>query len=763
MRLSGRARLATAIASVSLLVIAGVVLLGMGLWAEAAPADQPVITRLLRSQVALLASGGLLLLGLAALLLVGLLGRHVRAPRRLAADIRLIAEANPAHRLEVSGPADLAELAAAVNQLAERFEAAEREVAQRVEAGRADIAMERNRLAALMSELAMAVLVCNAEGRILLYNAAARRLLEDRPEQTGVVGLGRSVFGVVDRDLVTHVLDRSRAGVPVHATTAWGERILRVNVAPVVAAGGVATGGVATGGGVAGVATGGGAASGVATGFIVLAEDMTRRWETIRQRDALLRGLTESVRGAAGAVRGAIESLLEYPDMPADQRSRFVRIIGDEAVALSARVDELTRGSADHLTDRSLHEDMSAADLLTAVTSAVETDGGPKITIATTDAGMWLTLDGYAAVRAITALLVRLRTVHGLDQINVELIPSGRGRYAELTVRWQGDPVDTPMLRTWIAERTAGIGPDTIADVLAAHDAEVWSQSENGGSAYLRLLLPIADEPAEPAASPTPPARTATIGLDAAIDPDAVVVPNVMGLESSQPRPEFYDFDLFQSRLGDIAWDQRRLDEIVYTVFDTETTGLQPAAGDEIIAIGAVRVINGRLLRQETFDRLIDPRRSVSMASQRIHGLTPDVLRGQPTIDEVLPAFARFAEDTVLVGHNVSFDLAFLRLKEAQAGVTFTQPVLDTLLLSALIHPDHDEHTMEAIAARLGVDVKGRHSALGDALLTAHLFTRMLPLLLGQGIHTVGQAREAARRTYHARVDKAQWGGVDRP
>jgi DNA polymerase-3 subunit epsilon len=726
MSLTGRTRLALAIASVSLLVIVAVVLLGAGLWAEAAPADRPAIGRVLRSQVALLAGGGLLLLGLAALVLVGLLGRHVRAPRRLAADIRLIAEANPAHRLEASGPADLAEVAAAVNQLAERFEAAGREVAQRVEAGRADIAVERNRLAALMSELAAAVLVCNAEGRILLYNAAARRLLEDRPEQTGVVGLGRSVFGVVDRDLVTHVLDRSQAGAPVHTTTAWGERILRVNVAPVVA------GGVA----------------GVIPGFIVLAEDMTRRWETIRQRDALLRGLTESVRGAAGAVRGAIESLLEYPDMPADQRARFVRIIGDEAVTLSARVDELTRGSAAHLTDRSLHEDMSAPDLLTAVTTAVEADGGPKITVATTDAGLWLTLDGYAAVRAIAALLVRLRTAHGLDQVNVELIPSGQ--YAELTAHWQGDPVDTPVLRAWIMERTAGIGPDTIADVLAAHDAEVWSKSENGRSAYLRLLLPVADEPAEPAVSPSPPARTHPIG-PVAMGPD----------EPSQPRPEFYDFDLFQSRVADVAWDQRRLDEIAYTVFDTETTGLQPAAGDEIIAIGAVRVVNGRLLRQETFDRLIDPRRSVPIVSQRIHGLTPDVLRGQPTIDEVLPAFARFAEDTVLVGHNVSFDLAFLRLKEARTGVAFTHPVLDTLLLSALIHPDHDEHSMEAIAARLGVDVRGRHSALGDALLAAQLFTRMLPLLLGQGIHTVGQAREAARRTYHARVDRAQWGGAN--
>lgn len=729
MSLPGRARLAMAIAALSVLVVSGAVLLGAALLVDASAADRAAVTRVLRSNVPLLVSGGVLLLGLAALALIGLLSQHIRAPRRLAADTRLIATVNPTHRLDAPRPADLAAAAAAVNHLAERFEAAERDVAQRVEAGRADVARERNRLAALMSELAAAVLVCNADGRILLYNAAARRLLEDRPDRTGVVGLGRSVFSVVDRDLLAHVLDRSRAGVPIHATTAWGERILRVNVAPVTGAGEE------------------GAADLDALGFVVLVEDVTRRWETTRHRDTLLRELTEGVRGATGAVRGAIESLLDYPDMPSDQRERFVRIIGDEAVALSVRVDELTRRSAEHLTDRSMHEDMSAADLLTAVASVVGVEGGPKITIGKVSPGLWLTLDGYAAVRAVAELLVRLRTAHRLDQVSLEL--AAAGRYAELTARWHGDPVDMPVLRDWTADQAAGIGPDTIADVLAGHDAEAWSHSENGGSAYLRLLLPLADEPGGPggqattAATPMPPAIAVT-----AQD------------EASQSRPEFYDFDLFQSRDADVARDQRRLDEIAYTVFDTETTGLQPADGDEIIAIGAVRVVNGRLLRQETFDRLVDPRRSVPLASQRIHGLTPDVLRGQPTIDEVLPAFARFAEDTVLVGHNVSFDLAFLRLKEAHTRVAFTQPVLDTLLLSALLHPDHDDHTMEAIAARLGVDVTGRHSALGDALLTAQLFTRMLPLLHGKGIHTVGQAREAAQRTYHARVDKARWGGV---
>ena len=71
-------------------------------------------------------------------------------------------------------------------------------------------------------------------------------------------------------------------------------------------------------------------------------------------------------------------------------------------------------------------------------------------------------------------------------------------------------------------------------------------------------------------------------------------------------------------------------------VFDTETTGLDPAAGDEIISIGAVRIVNNRLLRFETYEQLIDPGRPIVAMSQTIHGISNKMLRGQPTVDKVL-------------------------------------------------------------------------------------------------------------------------------
>ena len=80
------------------------------------------------------------------------------------------------------------------------------------------------------------------------------------------------------------------------------------------------------------------------------------------------------------------------------------------------------------------------------------------------------------------------------------------------------------------------------------------------------------------------------------------------------------------------------------------------------------------------------------------------------------------------------------------------QPVLDTLLLSAVVHRNQPDHGLEAIAGRLGVAVVGRHTAIGDAMVTSEIFLKLLQLLAEQGVTTLGQALEAARETYYVRL-----------
>ena len=704
--MSSRVGFALVVAVLFVYVLIALVVLAVAVSSDLGPVERDVFERVLRREASLAIFVGLLfLLGLASLVSL-FFRRYVVAPRRLAHEAQLIVAANPRHRVEPNGPAEIRMLAEALNELAGRAQLAQETVREQVAAARADLEQERNRLAALMAELSLAVLVCNADGRILLYNVAARDLLNRDGSTSGLLGLGRSIFAILDRGLVAHALDRvgsgeNAAGTPAVrlAASTGGGRLLRIAMAPVRDR------------------------EGEASGFVLILEDITETAGTDARRDALLRSLTEDSRAGVANIRAAAESMLDYPKMGAEKRQRFTAIIGQEAQALSERMEGALRESAAYLTDQWSLSEMLGSDLLAAARTSLERDAGLR---AGARAGeeLWLKVDSYALVRTVRRLAERLHAEVGIPGFMLDLAEAGR--YARLDLGWEGEVLAEETLRAWLDEPLGGGGKAyTAREVVDRHGGEVFPQADAGaGTACVRLLLPLS---VPDAARPRPSSAPAS------------------------SRPEFYDFDLFRVGEGDPERDETALEDLVFTVFDTETTGLSPS-DDEIIAIGAVRIVNGRLLRQETFDRLVDPGRSVDPASMAVHGLSSEMLAGQPAIDDVLPLFARFAQETVLVGHNVAFDLRFLELKEARTGVRFTQPVLDTLLLSAVLHPDEEDHSLEAMATRMDVSMVGRHTALGDAILTGEIFLRQCSLLAARGLRTLGDVREAARHTYLARV-----------
>jgi DNA polymerase III epsilon subunit len=214
-------------------------------------------------------------------------------------------------------------------------------------------------------------------------------------------------------------------------------------------------------------------------------------------------------------------------------------------------------------------------------------------------------------------------------------------------------------------------------------------------------------------------------------------------------RPELFDFSLFEEMDRHVGPAERghRLDELTFVVLDTETTGLRPEAGDRVVSVAGIRVRGGQVRRHEVFHTLVDPKRSVPPESVAIHGITDAMLVGAPAIETVLPAFLEFAGPAVLVAHEASFDLRFLDPEARRLGLPplSSRPILDTRLLSRSLHGPGEGHTLEAIAARLGVTVRGRHSALGDAQTTAEILVRLLALLERRGIRTLGQALDAVR------------------
>jgi len=344
--------------------------------------------------------------------------------------------------------------------------------------------------------------------------------------------------------------------------------------------------------------------------------------------------------------------------------------------------------------------------------------------------GLWIKADTHSFVLALLFLLQILYTYSGQKTFLCRI--SVAGSFNVLDFSWQGPSPDSKSLEKWQGEKLSVQDESlsfSLGEVLAFHGVIIEAMEAEGPqcSSHLRLMIPALG------GQEVGPRRNTGIRLES--------------------RPEFYDFNLFTHTELSEDLENRPLRELSYTVFDMETTGLDPNGGDEIIAISAFRIVNGRLLHHERFDQLVDPRRSIPWESVRVHGITPDMVEGCPTIEEVLPWFYSFVEDTVLVAHNAAFDMRFLELKEDQAGIKFLNPVLDTLLLSAIVHPFHDEHSLETIAQRLGIHIAGRHTAAGDALATAEIFLKLLPLLADKGIYTLKEALEASKKTYFSRLE----------
>jgi len=222
-------------------------------------------------------------------------------------------------------------------------------------------------------------------------------------------------------------------------------------------------------------------------------------------------------------------------------------------------------------------------------------------------------------------------------------------------------------------------------------------------------------------------------------------------------RPEYTQFDLYDHPKHLEELGGRTLKSLTYVVFDTETTGLGPSQGDEIISIAGVRIVDGDIKAGEAFSRLVNPGRDIPKASIRFHGISEDMVKGEAGIADILPDFKDFVGEAVLVAHNAAFDMKFLKLKEQATGIVFDNLVLDSLLLSVFLEAESYNHNLDAIAERLGVAVEGRHTALGDSLVTANVFLRMLDMLEARGIRTLGQAIAASMSISHVRKMQKQF------
>lgn len=180
-------------------------------------------------------------------------------------------------------------------------------------------------------------------------------------------------------------------------------------------------------------------------------------------------------------------------------------------------------------------------------------------------------------------------------------------------------------------------------------------------------------------------------------------------------------------------------------VIDTETTGLDPRKA-WIVEIAAVQMSGGQLNPGLEFRSLVRPDQPIPSSATRVHGIDDAAVAGAPPFGDVWPQFRAFTGDAVMIGHVLGFDLAVLKRECERAGLEWARPrTLDTRLLAEVAEPDLPDYSLDGLAAWLGIEIKDRHSARGDALACARIFCGLVPKLRLRGIRTLAEAERACR------------------
>jgi DNA polymerase III subunit epsilon len=665
---------ALGIAAAIFLILAG---MAVYVWLHLTPDQAKVAADFCKTHAAVLL-GGFLLLCLVFWAASDLVyAGYIKPVKKMSTEVAMIYASNPSLRIPVTGNLDIQALARSINTFADIFENQNQNIARQVVAARKETEQERNLLAAIMGELPQGVIICNAGGRILLYNSLAKNIFSrttDLKKTEHFMGLGRSIFHLVDKALITHAMEEINEQMASGENSAGSYFItpvsrhclISVETIPVLDK------------------------NNRMTGFILAFQEISqdiRKYESIQAHLAEFHLIMEKHTPAAAGFHKLSDTIQDI------FLSRLPLTRLDLAQFLF-RVQKLSG----HLHDI-------------------------RINVYNRAQNERIMADTYSLTRAFVFLFKNLADLTGCTTFDLAASTADDRVKCDLT--WEDTPANIADIET-MKHRHINDLPG-FTSVLAINNTRFdILTSDKKTSAHITLSV-------RKSAAASGPVKHRT--------------PIMAG-----SRPEFYDFDLFQFKDRNKSLLDTRLKEISYTVFDTETTGLNPEGGDEIISMGAVRIVNNRILFEDVFEELVDPRRDIPMASYRIHGINHEMVAEKDPIEKVLPRFRRFAADTVLVGHNIAFDMKMLALKEKTTNIRFANPILDTLLLSAVLHPVHEQHDMENIAKRLGIDIIGRHTALGDAISTAQIFLKLIPILNSNGILTLGDAIRASKNSYYARL-----------
>ncbi|WP_417279322.1 exonuclease domain-containing protein [Celeribacter sp.] len=621
-----------------------------------------------------------------------LFDEHLARPiQRLAGGMLARAHADVDDSLDEKTARYLGDLAPAARAVTENLTATRNKLAESVAQETTRLIEEKEKLTALSAEMPLGIVLVSGHHKIAFYNGAAADLLS----ADHAPGLDHSIFDFLRARPIQSAYTRLCAGeggdghvLPLTVATSHGGEVLSARMRLMHAPN----------------------ESDVTPPYVLTLDDVTSDLTVHAEREKLLSRLFATLRPSIASLQTTLAAREADDSLRSDPR--LDRALVDEMAKLTGIIatldDQYEAGKANWWP----MAQVPSAELCDALSAQLQQDD--IALIADASDAMELTLD---AVQIITLLshIARQITRTGGRALSF-LISRDEGGGAMLALGWSGDPLSVDLLENWLSETLdVGLVDMSGRDILEAHGTEIWPEFGRASRAVLKLPIREARR------------LRRTLG--------------------DGRRAVTYDFDLLSKTPPKELMDTP-LSDLSYVVFDTETTGLLPSQGDEICQIAALRVVNGKVIENEALDQLVNPGRNIPKSATEVHHITNAMVKDAPKIDVAGRQLHSFARGAVLVAHNAPFDLEFLRRHEVEIGAKFTNPVLDTVLLSAIVFGQSEEHTLDAISKRLGVKIPpvARHTAMGDTIATAAVFIKMLRMAEEKGIRTFGDALTEMRK-----------------
>jgi DNA polymerase III subunit epsilon len=608
----------------------------------------------------------------------------------LSGALRARAHSDVTAEVDVAIARYLGDLAPAAAAAAQSLAETRSALAEAVARETLRLGSEKARLEALLSDVPVGVILCSADHALVFYNGPAADMIGTGRAGGLAAGLDRKLFDYLHAAPLRHALDRLTATGDADAVS---DLLCTTTAGARVLAARMRLLGDG------------------AQGYVLTLRDITGEMAADARREAMLEGALDSLRRPSAAL-ATLVGVMPDAAMPAPLQSA----LREETGRLSQAVTRFGRAREEGQADAGALPATRAFDLTEGLVARLDAQG---IRAESQAADLILRCNGYEILTLLEGLALRLADRAQDRRMTVAVEEEDTG--AAIRLSWTGPRAGVGELDRWLGAPLSPDLPDRPAKgVLASHATEIWPEVMGDRSA---LCLPIRQ------------ARRAV----------------------SRPKPlarkVVYDFELLSpARTDRLA--EARLDRLTYVVFDSETTGLNPRLGDELVQLAAVRIVNGRRVEDEVFDTLVNPGRTIPAVSTAVHGITDAMVAEAPAVAEVVRAFHKFAEGAVLIAHNAPFDMEFLRRVEGALGVSFDMPVLDTVLLSAVIYGQHEVHSLDALSHRLGITIpeEVRHTAIGDTVATADAFLKLMPMLAGRGLDTFGKVLTEVRK--HGRLLK---------